>query len=80
MSGTTHGALVRGVGGVVGKVVGIEYRLHGISGTLIGGCEDGADAGNMSVVVLDGLNSRLSSISRGDGCRQNENVLSLNHW
>lgn len=71
---------MRGIGYVVGKVIGVKYRFDGVACAFIGGCKNGADACNVSVVVLDGFNCRLRGVARGDRCRQNENVLALDHW
>lgn len=75
----TEGAFVSRMGEIIAEVLGIEYGADVITCALVESCKYRADACYGTVIILDRLDSRLSGISRGDRCGENENVLALDH-
>ena len=68
-------AFVRGVRGVILKVIGVKDGAHGKgrAGFLRG--KDRADARNVTAVIVDRLDGGLRGIARGYGGGQDQHVL-----
>ena len=74
-----HGAFVGGIALIVFQVSGGEDGANGIAHALVGGCENSADARNVSVVVFYRLNSRLCGVTCGNRRVEDQHILTLDH-
>ena len=74
-----HGAVAAVEAGVVGQAGGVEDGGDRDAQTLVGSGEDGRQARHGAAVVVDRLDGRLHGVAGGDGGRQDEDVLALDH-
>ena len=74
-----HGAFASGVDLVIGNVLFVINALNGEALAFLRASENGANADGDTAIITDRLDRGFRGITRGNGCRENENVLADDH-
>lgn len=64
---------------VVAKVIGVEHGINGMSCTFVNGSEYSANTCDLTAIVFDRFDSRLSGKACGNRCGKHEYVFAFDH-